>query len=64
MVDVVIVLMPAPEKERAAVVKYVDIGSTIIENLLSGNKSGGFMFKKQLNCQIFEIIKIKLGKYE
>ncbi|SEN30818.1 hypothetical protein SAMN04488505_109197 [Chitinophaga rupis] len=56
MVDVVIVLMPAPEKERAAVVKYVDIGSTIIENLLSGNKSLGFMLKKQLNCQIFEII--------
>jgi hypothetical protein len=61
MVVVVIVLMPAPEPRPAVIIKYVDTGSTMVENLLSGNKSGNFKFKKQLNCQIFEIIKITLG---
>jgi len=55
-VVVVIVLVPAPEKEREAEVKYVDFSSTIKEILLSDNKSEHLIFKKQYNCQSFEII--------
>ena len=58
---VVIVLIPAPEKEREAEVKYVDFSSTIIEILRSDNKSEYFISKKQLNCQSFEIIQISIG---
>lgn len=57
---VVIVLIPAPEKEREAEVKYVDFSSTIIEILRSDNKSEYFIFKKQLNCQSFEIIQLNV----
>jgi len=50
---------PAPEEERVALVKYVDIASTIMKFLLSGNKSEYFMAKKQQDCQTFEIIQRK-----
>jgi hypothetical protein len=50
------VLIPAPEMVQNADVKYVTIGSTIMNNLLFANKSLQLLLDKQMNCQSFEII--------